>query len=116
MHTSIGKVKRLVLLCLSVLSVYSCTENIDTSARYVFKEETISSYLSKQEIYSEYYDLLGRVPISDMSETTVLQLMPNPKNSCLRLTYQEVIGIMNHVSCFPGGRISRKWPRPHPFL
>ena len=75
MHTSIGKVKRLVLLCLSVLSVYSCTENIDTSARYVFKEETISSYLSKQEIYSEYYDLLGRVPISDMSETTVLQLM-----------------------------------------
>ncbi|MBQ5656703.1 MAG: fasciclin domain-containing protein, partial [Bacteroidaceae bacterium] len=59
----------------AVAALYSCTETIDTSSRYVFKEETISSYLSKQEIYSEYYDLLGRVPISDMSETTVRQLM-----------------------------------------
>ena len=30
----------------------SCTEEIDTSSRYVFKEETISSYLEKHEQYS----------------------------------------------------------------
>ncbi len=69
------RVKKIALLAVAAASLYSCQEEIDTSSRYVFKEETISSYLSKQEAYSEYYDLLSKVPISDMSSTTVLQLM-----------------------------------------
>ena len=63
MFTSLRRVKKLILMCLSVAAIYSCTETIDTSARYVFKEETISSYLSKQEIYSEYYDLWAEFPL-----------------------------------------------------
>ena len=57
------------------LALTGCTENIDTSARYVFKEETINSYLSKHEQYSEYYRLLGEVKVSKVSETNVLQLL-----------------------------------------
>ena len=67
--------KRLALLVATAGLLQGCKESIDTSARYVFKEETITSYLSKHDIYSEYYDLLGRVPISIMSETTVRQLL-----------------------------------------
>lgn len=57
------------------LVMASCTEEIDTSARYVFKEETITSYLSKHEQYSEYYRLLGEVMVSNISETNVRQLL-----------------------------------------
>ncbi len=62
-------------LALASIVVTGCTENIDTSARYVFKEETITSYLSKHEQYSEYYRLLGEVAVSKYSETKVLQLL-----------------------------------------
>ena len=67
--------KRLALLVAAAGVLQGCKENIDTADRYVFKEETITSYLAKHDIYSEYYDLLGRVPISIMSETTVRQLL-----------------------------------------
>jgi len=32
---------------------YGCSEDVDTSARYVFKYETVLSYLQKHEAYSE---------------------------------------------------------------
>ena len=54
---------------------YSCTEDIDTSSRYVFTEETITSYLEKQPQYSQYVELMGLVKVSPRSETTVKQLM-----------------------------------------
>ena len=56
--------------------VCSCTEDIDTSDRYVFKEETVLSYLQKHEdSYSEYVGLLEKVPISTRSKSTVKQLL-----------------------------------------
>ena len=55
--------------------LWSCTEEVDTSARYVFKEETIISYLQKQEVYSEYVNLLNQVPVSELSQSTVGQLL-----------------------------------------
>lgn len=64
----------LVLACIAIV-VTSCTENIDTSARYVFKEQTIIDYLQKHEQYSEYLNIIGTVKASDMSETTILQLL-----------------------------------------
>ena len=60
---------------LVVVLFSACTEDIDTSARYVFKEETIASYLSKHEQYSEYYRLLGEMEVSNITETSVLQLL-----------------------------------------
>ena len=58
-----------------LLFAQSCTENIDTSDRYVFKEETIQGYLSKHSQYSTYYDLLDKMPVSPMSNATPLQLL-----------------------------------------
>lgn len=67
--------KFIILLASFILFLCSCTENIDTSARYVFKEETVLSYLQKHDDYSEYVRLLGLVPISSRSESTVAQLL-----------------------------------------
>lgn len=55
--------------------LFSCKEDIDKSARYVFKEQTICSYLEKHEVYSEYLKLLKLVKISKRSESTVYQLL-----------------------------------------
>lgn len=66
----------LLLATLAVgFSTQSCTEEIDTSSRYTFKEETVGSYLEKHEQYSEYVKLLYTVKISRRSESTVGQLM-----------------------------------------
>lgn len=68
---------RKTLLCFAATTVLllSCKEEIDTSARYVFTEETVLSYLQKHEDYSEYVRLLQLVPISSRSQSTVYQLL-----------------------------------------
>mgnify|MGYP002527095186 CR=1 FL=1 len=71
-HTSIHK------LCFAVICfvcLWGCKENIDTSARYVFSEETILSYLEKHEVYSSYVDILRKVNISKLSDSKVSQLL-----------------------------------------
>ncbi len=65
---------------LPFLALASCTEDIDTSSRYVFKEPTIMSYLDGQPKYSQYCDLLGKVRVSKMSETTIRQLISERGN------------------------------------
>lgn len=57
------------------LILAGCSEDIETSARYVFKEETITSYLNKHEQYSEYSRLLGEVAVSKISDTKLSQLL-----------------------------------------
>lgn len=54
----------------------SCQESIDTSARYVFKEHTVISYLeAHDDVYSEYLDLLKKVEVSQLSNSSLYQLM-----------------------------------------
>ncbi len=67
--------KNFLYSMLFLLAIVGCKEEIDTSDRYVFKEETISSYLEKHPQYSEYLKLLYTVPVSVRSESTVGQLM-----------------------------------------
>jgi hypothetical protein len=57
---------RKLILSLSALVfiICSCTEDIDTSARYVFKENTVASYLEKHPEYSQYLELSKHVPVS----------------------------------------------------
>ena len=62
-------------LCFAAACIWGCTENIDTSARYVFSENTIISYLEKHEAYSSYVDILKNVNISRLSESKVSQLL-----------------------------------------
>ena len=54
---------------------WGCKEKIDTSARYVFTVDQAMSYLEKHEAYSQYVELLGQVPISMRSKSTVAQLL-----------------------------------------
>ena len=66
--------KSLIVIVL-VLFSWSCTEHIDTSARYVFTSDCVMTYLQKHEVYSEYVRLLNLTPISIRSESTVGQLL-----------------------------------------
>ena len=59
-----------------VLLLSGCHEKVDTSARYVFKDNTVITYLEKySEQYSSYLDILSRVQVSPISETTLYQLL-----------------------------------------
>lgn len=62
------------VLCMAAFMT-GCTEQVDTSARYVFEDETIRSYLEKHEQYSEYVKLLDVVPVSLQSQSTLGQLL-----------------------------------------
>ena len=72
MKSLFGKVFTAILF---LLSCWGCTENIDTSARYVFTSDCVMTYLEKHEAYSEYVDLLKTTPISVKSTSTVGQLL-----------------------------------------
>lgn len=71
----LSKTIRLSLAALAFASLWSCKESIDTSSRYVFKEETVMSYLEKHEAYSSYVELLKQVKISEISDSKVGQLL-----------------------------------------
>jgi len=60
---------------LLLLSCWSCKEQVDTSARYVFTSDCAMSYLEKHSAYSEYVNLLKCVSISQRSASTVGQLL-----------------------------------------
>lgn len=67
--------QKICLFLVAAATLWGCKENVDTSARYVFKYDTILSYLEKHENYSTFVELMGDVKISFMSESTVGQLM-----------------------------------------
>lgn len=64
-------------LCIAALILFlcGCTEQIDTSARYVFTSDCVMSYLQKHDAYTEYVKLLNVTPISIRSKSTVGELL-----------------------------------------
>ena len=64
-----------IACCLLSVVFFSCHEDVDTSARYVFTERTVASYLDDHSQFSEYVRLLKEQKVSDVSETNVYQLM-----------------------------------------
>ena len=81
-----------------LLIVCSCKEQVDTSARYVFKEYTIASYLEAHKDYSQYLELTKLVPVSEKS-SSVYQLLSArgnytcfaPTNEALNAYLQELV-------------------------
>lgn len=66
----------LLIASLTIWIIWGCTEDVDTSARYVFRENTIIEYLENHpKDYSTYLDILYRVPVSSISATTLGQLL-----------------------------------------
>ena len=59
-----------------VCFLMACREEVDTSHRYVFTDYTILDYLKKHpDTYSQYVQLLYQVPMSNVSQTTVAQIL-----------------------------------------
>lgn len=93
-----------LLFCMIIVMLFSCKENVDTSNRYVFRERTIASYLASHEQFSDYVKLLKGQKISDLSETSVYQLMTAygaytcfaPTNEALQL-YLDSLVIKNVI-------------------
>ncbi len=67
--------KRCFLIAVLSAIFVACTEYVDTSARYVFTDKNIMQYLQSKEYYSEYVTLLKQVHVSEVSNTTVGQLL-----------------------------------------
>ena len=67
--------RRYFIAAVLSLVLVGCKEEIDTSSRYVFIEKTITEYLESKDYYSEYTRLLGEMPVSEMSSTTLKQLL-----------------------------------------
>lgn len=72
---NLNQVMKLCFAAVILACIWSCKESVDTSARYVFTDETVLSYLSKHEDYSEYVKLLQKVSISPVSDSKVSQLL-----------------------------------------
>ena len=84
---------RKLILTLTILSfiICSCTEEIDTSARYVFSEYTVASYLEAHPDYSQYLELTKLVPVSGRSKSSVYQLLTARGNyTCFALTNKAI--------------------------
>ena len=66
----------LSLLLAALCLLGGCSEQIDTSVRYVFKDQTAMGYLEKHaDVYGTYLSLLREVPVSSRSATTLSQLL-----------------------------------------
>ena len=84
--------RKLVLsLTALIFIICSCTEDIDTSARYVFTEHTVASYLEAHPDYSQYLELTKVVPVSGRSRSSVYQLLTARGNyTCFALTNEAI--------------------------
>ncbi len=69
------RIKQICYGILIAMTLWSCKEHIDVSARYVFTEETVFSYLSKNSDYTQYVNLLDKVKVSQISQSTLKQLL-----------------------------------------
>ena len=91
---------RKLILSLATLFILfcSCSEDIDTSARYVFSEYTVASYLEAHADYSQYVELTKYVPVSGRSQSSVYQLLTARGNyTCFALTNEAINAYLNDL-------------------
>ena len=105
-----------IVCCLLLAVLASCKEDVDMSARYVFTERTIANYLEDHSQFSEYVRLLKEQRVSDVSQTSVWQLMTAygyytcfaPTNAAIQLYMDSLVikGIIPeaHWDAFPDER------------
>ena len=75
LYKHIPNMKKSLSVLIFLFVLCGCKENIDTSARYVFVTRTIASYLEEHSQFSEYVRLMKEQKISNLSQSTVYQLM-----------------------------------------
>ena len=69
------KLTQVLRLFFALFLICACSEDVDTSARYVFKYENVLTYLQKHEAYHEYANILTKVKIGKYNSSTVAQLL-----------------------------------------
>ena len=101
--------KRFFFITLAMVLFISCTEEIDTSSRYVFIDKTITQYLESKEYYSEYVKLLNEVPVSDFSKTTLKQLLSARGHYTVFAPTNDAINIYLDTLCAQGLITEPSW-------
>ena len=101
--------KRFFFITLAMVLFLSCTEEIDTSSRYVFIDKTITQYLESKEYYSEYVKLLNEVPVSDFSKTTLKQLLSARGHYTVFAPTNDAINIYLDTLCAQGLITEPSW-------
>ena len=103
--------KHHILALVAVLTFIfaGCTEEIDTSARYVYLDKTITQYLESKEYYSEYVRLLGSVPVSSVSQTTLRQLLAARGNYTVFAPTNDAIYAYLDTLCSQGIILEPSW-------
>lgn len=104
-----------MLLLPAIIAVFltqSCTENIDTEARYTFEGNTIISYLQEHDEYDQYCALLDAVKISDFTESSISQLLTaRGQYTCFAPTNEAINNYLLHL--VDSGLISEaSWDAP----
>jgi len=92
----------MLIVALVSLIQTGCSEDIDDSARYVAVSKTISQYLESHDDYSDYFRLLGKVPVSPVSETTLRQLLSARGNYTVFAPTNEAIQTYLDTLCAKG--------------
>ena len=87
----------------------SCTEEIDTSSRYVFIDKTITQYLESKDYYSDYVKLLSEVSVSDFSKTTLKQLLSARGHYTVFAPTNDAINIYLDTLCAQGLITEPSW-------
>ena len=101
--------KRFFFITLAMVLFISCTEEIDTSSRYVFIDKTITQYLESKDYYSEYVKLLNEVPVSDFSKTTLKQLLSARGHYTVFAPTNDAINIYLDTLCAQGLITEPSW-------
>ena len=98
-----------LMLALAAITFIGCTEQVDKSARYVFKERTITDYLVEHDDYKEYVALLKKTPVSSMSDTKVFQLLSARGNYTVFAPTNEAIQVYLDTLCAKGTISEPSW-------
>ena len=98
-----------LMLALAAITFIGCTEQVDKSARYVFKERTITDYLVEHDTYKEYVALLKKTPVSSMSDTKVFQLLSARGNYTVFAPTNEAIQVYLDTLCAKGTISEPSW-------
>ena len=101
--------KRFFFITLAMVLFKSCTEEIDTSSRYVFIDKTITQYLESKDYYSDYVKLLSEVPVSDFSKTTLKQLLSARRHYTVFAPTNDAINIYLDTLCAQGLITEPSW-------
>ena len=90
--------KSVLILTALLFIVCSCSEEVDTSSRYVFREHTVATYLEAHAEYSQYLELTKLVPVSNKSQSSVYQLLTARGNfTCFALTNKAIDNYLNDL-------------------